>query len=149
MLRGARAQTSLAFPLLSAPAMLKLSCHCRIWYAHIPGICPWHSVSSLSRGRISNPRRDARMAESRVARWRQRLRDEGRKAVTVWLSVEEEGRLKDLAVQWHTSPSEIMRHALAHFHPGHPPSLRDASETPPLQHRAIPDMPQIQTALEA
>jgi predicted transcriptional regulator len=89
------------------------------------------------------------MAESRVARWRERLRQGGKKAITVWLSAEEELRLKDLAVQWHTSPSEIMQHALAQFHPGRPPSLSDASETTQQQHSAMADSSQIQATLEA
>jgi hypothetical protein len=89
------------------------------------------------------------MAGLRVARWRERLRQEGKKAVTVWLSVEEELRLKDLAVQWHTSPSAIIQHALAQFHPGRPPSLSDASEIERQQHSIIADTTQIQATLEA
>lgn len=89
------------------------------------------------------------MAESRVARWRERLRQGGKKAITVWLSAEEELRLKDLAVQWHTSPSAIMQHALAQFHPGRPPSLGNASETAQQQHSPIADTTQIQATLEA
>jgi hypothetical protein len=85
------------------------------------------------------------MAEhSRVARWRQRLRDEGKKAITVWLSVDEELRLKDLAATWHTSPSEIMQHALAQFQPGRPPSLSISTDTPQQQHSDTLDTSQIQ-----
>jgi hypothetical protein len=40
---------------------------------------------------------------SRVARWRERLRQQGKKSVTVWLSVDEELRLKDLAAAWRSS----------------------------------------------
>jgi hypothetical protein len=89
------------------------------------------------------------MAENRVARWRQRLRDEGKRAVTVWLSVEEELRLKDLAVQWHTTPSTIVQHALAQFHPGSPPSLSNASASTQPQHSTTADTSQIQATLEA
>jgi hypothetical protein len=54
------------------------------------------------------------MAEtSRVQRWRDGKRQHGLKAVTVWLTQEEELRLKDLALQWHCSPSAVMQRALA------------------------------------
>jgi hypothetical protein len=86
---------------------------------------------------------------SRVARWRQRLRDEGKKAITVWLSVEEELRLKGLAVQWHTSPSEIMRQALAQFHPGRPPSISNETGTTQPQHSYNTDIVPIQRWLQA
>ncbi len=90
------------------------------------------------------------MAEhSRVARWRQRLRDEGKKAVTVWLSTDEELRLKDLAMQWHTSPSEIMQRALAQFQPGRPPSLSSSTDTSQQQHSDTLDTSQIQAWLHA
>jgi predicted transcriptional regulator len=90
------------------------------------------------------------MAEhSRVARWRQRLRDEGRKAVTVWLSAAEELRLKDLAATWHTSPSAIMQHALAQFQPGRPPSLSYDTETAQYQTSDSLDTSQIQAWLHA
>jgi hypothetical protein len=90
------------------------------------------------------------MAEhNRVARWRQRLRDEGKKAVTVWLSAEEELRLKDLAATWHTSPSEIMQRALAQFQPGRPPSLSYDTETAQQQNSDTLDTSQIQVWLHA
>jgi len=90
------------------------------------------------------------MAEhSRVARWRQRLRDDGKKAITVWLSVEEELRLKDLAATWHTSPSEIMQRALAQFQPGHPPSLSISTDTSQQKHSDALDTSQIQAWLHA
>jgi predicted transcriptional regulator len=54
------------------------------------------------------------MAEtSRVQRWRDGKRQHGLEAVTVWLTQEEELRLKDLALQWHCSPSAVMQRALA------------------------------------
>jgi hypothetical protein len=89
------------------------------------------------------------MAENRVARWRQRLRDEGKKAVTVWLSTDEELRLKDLAATWHTSPSEIMQRALAQFQPGRPPSLSISTDTSQQQNRDTLDTSQIQAWLHA
>lgn len=53
--------------------------------------------------------------ESRVQRWRKAKRQHGLKAVTIWLSEEEELRLKDLAMQEHCSPSSLMQRALAQY----------------------------------
>ena len=53
--------------------------------------------------------------ESRVKRWRANKREQGLKHVSVWLTPEEELRLKDLAIQWRCSASEIVRRALAQF----------------------------------
>jgi hypothetical protein len=50
---------------------------------------------------------------SRLQRWREGKRQHGMKAVTIWLTTEEELRLKDLALQWHCSPSAVMQRALA------------------------------------
>jgi hypothetical protein len=50
---------------------------------------------------------------NRVQRWREDKRQHGLKAVTVWLTTEEELRLKDLALQWHCSPSAVVQRALA------------------------------------
>jgi hypothetical protein len=86
---------------------------------------------------------------SRVTRWRERLRQQGKKAVTVWLSADEELRLKDLALQWHCSPSEIMQHALAQFHPGRPPRLGDDTETQQHNLGNDTDISQIQAWLQA
>jgi hypothetical protein len=88
------------------------------------------------------------MAEhSRVARWRQRLRDEGKKAITVWLSTDEELRLKDLATTWHTSPSEIMQRALAQFQPGRPPRLSSSTDASQKHNSDTLDTLQIQAWL--
>jgi hypothetical protein len=51
--------------------------------------------------------------ESRVKRWRDNKRQQGLKHVSVWLTPEEELRLKDLALQWHCSPSQVMQRTLA------------------------------------
>jgi hypothetical protein len=54
------------------------------------------------------------MAEtSRVQRWREGKRQKGLKAVTIWLTTEEELHLKDVALQWHCSPSAVIQRALA------------------------------------
>jgi hypothetical protein len=50
---------------------------------------------------------------SRVQRWRENKRQQGLKSITVWVTEEEELRLKDLALQWHCSPSQVMQRALA------------------------------------
>ena len=60
---------------------------------------------------------------SRVKRWRDAKRQHGLKAVTIWLTPEEELRLKDLALQWHCSPSALVQHALAQFSPQTTPGI--------------------------
>ena len=55
---------------------------------------------------------------NRVQRWREAKRQNGLKALTIWLSEAEELRLKDLALQWYCSPSALVQQALAQFHPG-------------------------------
>ena len=58
------------------------------------------------------------MSESdRVQRWREAKRQQGLKPCTVWLTTEEELRLKDLAAQRRCSPSAILQQALAQFQP--------------------------------
>jgi hypothetical protein len=70
------------------------------------------------------------MAEtSRVQRWREGKRQHGLKAVTIWLTTEEELHLKDLALQWHCSPSALVQHALAQFSPQTPPSISATTDT--------------------
>src|SRR5215471_5038228 len=70
------------------------------------------------------------MAETnRVQRWREGKRQEGLKAVTVWLTTEEELRLKDLALQGHCSPSALVQQALAQFAPHTPPGISTATDT--------------------
>ena len=70
---------------------------------------------------------------SRVAQWRQRMRDEGREAVTIWLSRDAKLRLEDLASVWHSTTSEMVEQALAHFHPGSPPRIGNDTDTAQLQ----------------
>ena len=72
---------------------------------------------------------------SRVQRWRQQLREQGKKAVTVWLTQNEELRLKDLALQAHCSPSALVQQALAQFHPG--PAQSNGNVTDSLQIRKL------------
>jgi hypothetical protein len=68
---------------------------------------------------------------SRVQRWRETKRQQGLKAVTIWLTPEEELRLKDRALQWHCSPSAVMQRALAQVTtstPSHNSSPPDTSQ---------------------
>jgi predicted transcriptional regulator len=66
---------------------------------------------------------------SRVQRWREGKRQQGLKAVTIWLTQEEELRLKDLALQWHCSPSALVQQALAQFAPQTAPGISTATDT--------------------
>jgi hypothetical protein len=66
---------------------------------------------------------------SRVAQWRQRMRDEGKEAVTLWLRHDTKLRLEDLASVWHTTTSEMIEQALAQFHPGNPPRIGNDTDT--------------------
>jgi Recombinase len=60
------------------------------------------------------------MSENRVKRWRDAKRQSGLKGVLIWLPSEEELRLKDLALQWHCSPSAVVQQALAQLSPTKP-----------------------------
>jgi hypothetical protein len=67
--------------------------------------------------------------ESRVKRWRDNKREQGLKHVSVWLTAEEEMRLKDLALQWHCSPSQVMQRALAQVATTTPPQNSSPTDT--------------------
>ena len=73
--------------------------------------------------------------KDRVARWRQRMRDEGKEPVTLWLSHEEKQRLEDLAHTGRCSTSEIASQALAHFQPERPEGTGNATDTEQLRDR--------------
>jgi len=77
-------------------------------------------------------------SESRMKRWRDNKRQQGLKHVSVWLTPEEEMRLKDLALHWHCSPSQVMQRALAQL---------GAMTT--LEHRSPTDMLRIQEMIRA
>jgi hypothetical protein len=62
-------------------------------------------------------------SESRVKRWRANKREQGLKHVSVWLTQEEELRLKDIALQWHCSPSTVMQRSLAQVTTNTPPYI--------------------------
>ena len=84
---------------------------------------------------------------SRVQRWRQQLREQGKKAITVWLTTEEEMRLKDLALQSHCSPSAIMQHALAQFSPRPTHDISNGPDTLLIQKLIREELARIQGAL--
>jgi hypothetical protein len=65
---------------------------------------------------------------NRVQRWREGKRQHGLKAITVWLTTEEELRLKDIALQWHCSPSVVMQQALAQVSTQAPPRISTATD---------------------
>jgi hypothetical protein len=67
-------------------------------------------------------------AQSRIKRWRDAKRQQGLKAVTIWLTVEEEHRLKDLALTYHCAPSELVQQALAQFRPATPLYLSNVTD---------------------
>jgi predicted transcriptional regulator len=54
----------------------------------------------------------------RIQRWRQRMREQGKEPVTLWLSREVKLRLADLAATSRSTTAEIVEQALAHFQPG-------------------------------
>src|SRR6516164_8991819 len=82
---------------------------------------------------------------SRVQRWREGKRKEGLKAVTVWLTTEEELRLKDLALQRQCSPSALMQQALAQFASPPSPGISTATGTPQMRELIRAEM----TAMQA
>jgi DNA invertase Pin-like site-specific DNA recombinase len=61
------------------------------------------------------------------------MRDEGKEAVTVWLSHDAKLRLEDLASVWHSTTSAMVEQALAHFHPGNPPHIGNATDIAQIQ----------------
>jgi len=73
--------------------------------------------------------------ESRVKRWRANKREQGLKHVSVWLTDEEELRLKDIALQWHCSPSQVMQRALSQV--SATAALEHSSPTDTLQIREL------------
>src|SRR5262249_16033322 len=61
----------------------------------------------------------------RVARWRQRNREAGKQAITLWLSAEDKARLLDMAQQSHTPPSALVAEALKRYQPTRPAVFTD------------------------
>jgi hypothetical protein len=69
----------------------------------------------------------------RVKLWRQRMKDEGKVPMTIWLSHQEKQRLEDLALAWRRSPSEMIQEAFAKFHPVRPHSTDTVTDILQLQ----------------
>lgn len=69
----------------------------------------------------------------RVQRWREAKRQHGLKGVMVWLTEQEEMRLKDLALQQHCSPSAIVQQALAQFTPRTMPGISNDTDIAQLR----------------
>ena len=74
-------------------------------------------------------------ASQRVQAWRQRMREEGKEPMTIWLGREDKLRLEDLARLWRCSPSALVQQALANFHPTNP--YVTATKTDTAQLRAL------------
>ena len=53
----------------------------------------------------------------RVRAWRDRLKQEGRVAMTIWVTAETKARYEDLALTYHRSPSELVQQALDAYRP--------------------------------
>ena len=53
----------------------------------------------------------------RVRAWRDRLRQEGRVPMTIWVTAETKARYEDLALTYHRSPSELAQQALDAYRP--------------------------------
>ena len=69
----------------------------------------------------------------RVARWRQRMRDEGKEPMTIWLSHDEKLRLEDLARTRRCTTSDMVAQALAQFRPGSPDVTATVPDTAQLR----------------
>jgi hypothetical protein len=84
------------------------------------------------------------MAETRIKRWRHNKREAGMKALTIWLTGEEELRVKDLAVQERCSPSQIVQQALAQY--THPPQQGSPTDTSLLRQLIRDELAAMQDA---
>jgi predicted transcriptional regulator len=69
----------------------------------------------------------------RVQRWRQRMREQGKEPVTLWLSREVKLRLEDLAATSRLTTAEIVEQALAQFQPGSPAVSATVADTAQLR----------------
>src|SRR5215475_10879654 len=72
-------------------------------------------------------------ASQRVQAWRQRMREEGKEPMTIWLGHEDKLRLEDLARDWRCSPSALVQQALANFHPTNPYVTATETDTEQLR----------------
>src|SRR5262249_45374750 len=65
----------------------------------------------------TTPGRQTMSDTERVRAWRDRLKQEGRVAMTIWVSAETKARYEDLALTYHRSPSELAQQALDAYRP--------------------------------
>jgi hypothetical protein len=86
---------------------------------------------------------------SRVKRWREAKQQRGLQAVTIWLTSEEELRLKDLALQWHCSPSAVMQQALAEVGRSMPQDIGRDTDTLPIRQIMQEELAAMQGTLPA
>ena len=86
---------------------------------------------------------------SRVQRWREGKKKEGLKALTIWLTTEEELRLKDVALQWHCSPSAVIQRALAQVTMSTPSQNGSPPETLPIQELIQEELATLQAEITA
>jgi hypothetical protein len=70
---------------------------------------------------------------ARVRAWRQRLKEEGRVAMTIWVKADTKARYDDLALTYHQSPSELAQQALDAWSPTRVLSTDTVTDTAQLQ----------------
>jgi hypothetical protein len=69
----------------------------------------------------------------RVRAWRDRLKQEGRVPMTIWVLAETRARYEDLALTYHRSPSELAQQALDAYRPDHLSVSASITETERLR----------------
>jgi hypothetical protein len=87
--------------------------------------------------------------ESRIKSWRANKRAQGLQHVSVWLTPEEELRLKDLAIQWHCSPSQVMQRALAQLGTTLPPEHSIPTDTLQIRRLILAELEALGLAIPA
>ena len=70
----------------------------------------------------------------RVRAWRDRLKQEGRVPMTIWIKADTKARYEDLARTYHRSPSELAQQALDAYHPD---AMVSATESDAEQLRTL------------
>src|SRR2546425_6126375 len=65
----------------------------------------------------------------RVRAWRDRLKQEGRVAMTIWVTAETKARYEDLARTYHRSPSELVQQALDAYRPDQATGIDTVTDT--------------------
>jgi hypothetical protein len=85
---------------------------------------------------------------SRIRRWRANKREQGLKHVSVWLTPEEELRVKDLALQWRCSASQVVQHALAQISTS-PPDNSSPTDTLRIRRLILAELAALGIAMPA